>query len=178
MNIEQGRHFGSANLWSSGTGFARLPIHEVRPTDIWADTGKKLRYLLREAGSIGKVGSGRKDSDMTRSRLALAALVAFTAFGAVSSAQAQYYPYPPQRPYYGPNPYGGYVQPNPYGGYVQPNPYGGGYYAPRRPVIIGNICVTSRGACRTRPRQEGALCGCNIPGFGPKQGNVAADPNF
>jgi hypothetical protein len=112
---------------------------------------------------------------MTRKRLEWAALAAVMALGSVSAAQAQYYPYPPpQRPYYGPGPYYG---PNPYGGYPQPNPYGG-YYQPRRPVVIGNICYTSRGACQSRPVPEGTLCRCIIPGFGRKEGNVIADPRF
>jgi hypothetical protein len=159
------------------------------PDNNWADTGKKLRYLLSAVGSIAKASPGRKDFDMARTRLALAALVALTALGAASSAQAQYYPYPGPQPYYGPNPYGGppvprnpygYVQPNPYGGgYVRPDPYGGGYYGPpRRRVVIGNICVTSRGACQSRPVPEGTLCRCIIPGFGRKQGNVVADSRF
>ncbi len=37
----------------------------------------------------------------------------------------------------------------------------------------GAICVTSRGACRiSLPLVSGAACRCDIPGFGPKRGNV------
>jgi hypothetical protein len=104
---------------------------------------------------------------MRRSLLALAGLVA----SAMPSA-AQYYPYPPQG-YYPPPPPRGYYQPDPYGrgGYRGPDPYGGGGYY-QRPVVIGNICYTSRGTCGTRPRPVQSPCGCNIPGFGPKRGAV------
>jgi hypothetical protein len=91
-------------------------------------------------------------------------LAALAVLGATAPASAQFYPYPPPpRPYYAPQPYYG---PGP--GYG----YGGGYY--QRPVVIGNICTTSRGDCRVRPSPEGAPCRCSIPGFGPKRGNVVA----
>jgi hypothetical protein len=49
-------------------------------------------------------------------------------------------------------------------------PYGRGYGRGGR---FGSVCVTSRGNCATIGRQErGELCGCSIPGFGPKRGNV------
>ncbi len=51
-------------------------------------------------------------------------------------------------------------------------------YAPRREfrsrrAQLGSICVTSRGSCDVGyavPIQSN--CRCNIPGFGPKRGNV------
>ena len=90
-------------------------------------------------------------------------------FASVTPTLAQYYPYPQPRPYYEPaqRPY---YQPNPY--------YGGGYYQPYRPVVIGNVCVTSRGSCQTRPRPENSPCGCNIPGFGPKRGAVVSQSGW
>lgn len=36
----------------------------------------------------------------------------------------------------------------------------------------GAICVTSRGNCRSYPAPYGAPCRCDIPGFGPKRGNI------
>jgi hypothetical protein len=90
---------------------------------------------------------------------------ALAVLGATGPAAAQFFPFPPPpppRPYYPPEQR--YYGPPP--GYG----YGGGYY--QRPVVIGNICTTSRGDCPTRPRPEGSPCGCNIPGFGPKRGAV------
>ncbi len=86
------------------------------------------------------------------------------AFATATPALAQYYPYPPQR-YYEPRPR--YVEPGWGGGWR-----GGGYY--QQPVIYGNICITSRGNCRTQPLPNGAPCRCFIPGFGPKRGNIQA----
>jgi hypothetical protein len=97
-------------------------------------------------------------------------LLVTTAFGVSTPAIAQYYyPYAPPPPprYYQPNPY---VQPNPYS---QRGPWGGGYYY-QRPVPLGNVCVTSRGSCRTRTQPANSPCGCNIPGFGPKRGAIIA----
>jgi hypothetical protein len=98
-------------------------------------------------------------------------------------AFAQYYPaYPPPgstgyitpRPYYGERPY--YAPPPVY----RPRPRRqwddgayGGYYAPPR-VAYGNVCITSRGNCRTPPLPDQSPCRCNIPGFGLKRGNVLA----
>jgi hypothetical protein len=73
------------------------------------------------------------------------------------------YPPPPPRyrQRYG-EPYGGYERP--YGGYERH-----GY----RQRAYGGVCVTSRGACETPgPTPVGARCRCDIPGFGPKRGNV------
>jgi hypothetical protein len=99
----------------------------------------------------------------------IAMLAALAVIGATAPAAAQFYPYPPpQREYYQPAPQPYYSPRQGYGyGYG-----GGGYY--QRPVVIGDICQTSRGDCRTRPAQEGANCRCNIPGFGPKRGNIIA----
>lgn len=36
----------------------------------------------------------------------------------------------------------------------------------------GSICVTSRGTCVSRPAPFGSQCGCDIPGFGPKRGQI------
>ena len=102
--------------------------------------------------------------------------VAIMAAGFAASAapaSAQYYPYPPpQREYYGPR---DYYEPR------RPPPRrwddDGGYYR-RQPVIYGNLCVTSRGNCRTQPLPNNASCSCFIPGFGPKRGNILARPGW
>jgi hypothetical protein len=92
--------------------------------------------------------------------LAAAGIVATAA-----PALAQYYPYPPPpRPYYQPHPH------------YRPDPYGGGYYQPYRRPVIGNLCVTSRGNCYTRPRPADSSCTCEIPGFGLKRGAILS-PN-
>jgi hypothetical protein len=94
--------------------------------------------------------------------ITIALLAAVTVFADSRPSEAQYYPYPPPpRPYYQPNPYDD-----------------GGYYRRQRPVVIGDICITSRGSCRTRPRPENSSCGCDIPGFGPKRGAVVARPGW
>ena len=36
----------------------------------------------------------------------------------------------------------------------------------------GSICVTARGNCRTRPAPFNASCGCEVPGFGFKRGQI------
>jgi hypothetical protein len=100
------------------------------------------------------------------------ALFAAAALAAtVLPAAAQYYPVPPQGGYYPPQ--GGYYRPRPPPGYYRPDPYGGYGYR-QRPVIMGNICYTSRGSCPTRPRPAESPCTCMIPGFGPKRGGVVA----
>ncbi|MGL4637363.1 MAG: hypothetical protein ACRCWF_15380 [Beijerinckiaceae bacterium] len=97
--------------------------------------------------------------------------IALVALGLVSGlvpAAAQYYPYPPQRPHYYEPP------PRPY---YRQDPYG--WDAPRyRPVVVGNICYTSRGSCRTRPAPEESPCRCDIPGFGLKRGAIVARPQW
>jgi hypothetical protein len=99
---------------------------------------------------------------MTIRKIAAAIVAACVLASSVTPAMAQFYPYPqpPQRPYYGP-------------GY-DPRFGGQDYYSPRR-VPFGNVCETSRGACRSRPAPEGSRCRCNIPGFGPKRGNIVLD---
>jgi hypothetical protein len=103
-------------------------------------------------------------------------LFAFAALAAASApALAQYYPVPG-----GPAP-GYYIERDYYRPVPRPRPQyrppyqewgGGGYY--QRPVAFGNVCVTSRGNCRTRPRPEQTPCSCNIPGFGLKRGAIYA----
>ena len=103
---------------------------------------------------------------MKRSVLALGMGTVFGLLASAAPSFAQYYPYPQPRPYYEP-------APRPY---YQPSPYGGGYYQPYRPPVIGNLCVTSRGNCYTRPRPANSSCACEIPGFGLKRGAILS-PN-
>jgi hypothetical protein len=92
--------------------------------------------------------------------LALAAL-AGAAILSAATANAQYY-----EPYGRPPPGYGYDRPPPPYGYERPRyGYGGG----RR---IGDMCVTSRGSCETRPSPRGAPCRCYFDGFGEKRGNI------
>lgn len=103
--------------------------------------------------------------------LAAAAVMAAGFAASAAPASAQYYPYPPPREYYGPR---DYYEPR------RPPPRrwdDGGYYRPQ-PVIYGNLCVTSRGNCRTQPLPNNASCRCFIPGFGPKRGNILARPGW
>lgn len=52
-------------------------------------------------------------------------------------------------------------------------------YEPRpRPMMMGNLCVTSRGNCYTRPSPNQSPCACNIPGFGVKRGAILAQPRY
>ncbi|KAA2237471.1 hypothetical protein [Salinarimonas soli] len=44
---------------------------------------------------------------------------------------------------------------------------------PRRAGRFGQACETSRGTCYVNPQPIGSRCRCDIPGFGPKRGNVA-----
>jgi hypothetical protein len=89
-----------------------------------------------------------------------------TLLAASAPATAQYYPYPPQGGYYQADPWG---RPPP-----RPGWGGGGGYYNERPVSFGNVCVTSRGNCRSRPRPEQSPCSCFIEGFGPKRGAIIA----
>jgi hypothetical protein len=133
-----------------------------------------MRYPLEEGHSIaihqdeniivwlsGFIHLYSKEFVMTIQKLAAAAVAGFTLFSSITPAMAQYYPYPqpPQRPYYG-------------GPGYDPRYGGQEYYSPRRRVVLGEICETSRGACQIRPSPEGSRCRCNIPGFGPKRGAV------
>lgn len=36
----------------------------------------------------------------------------------------------------------------------------------------GRVCVTARGNCITRPAPFNTPCGCEVPGFGFKRGNI------
>lgn len=88
------------------------------------------------------------------------AIVAAAAVLPAFTADAQYYdPYrrPPPPPY-------GYDRPPP-----PPPPYG---YDRPRPRRFGDMCVTSRGECETRPSPINAPCRCYIEGFGEKRGAV------
>lgn len=79
------------------------------------------------------------------------------------AASAQYYdPYRPRPPRY-----------DPYDGprYDRPPPRDWRYHRPR-PRPMGQVCVTSRGACNSYPAPVGAPCQCNVPGFGRKRGNI------
>ncbi|MCC0805565.1 hypothetical protein FPV16_04900 [Methylobacterium sp. W2] len=109
---------------------------------------------------------------------ALTALAATTALGlGQSQAQVQFridegYDRSP----YGRSPYGddrgrGYDR---YDGYARP--YEDGERRPLPPRYgrqrMGSVCVTSRGNCPAYPSPIQSPCRCDIPGFGPKRGNV------
>jgi hypothetical protein len=104
---------------------------------------------------------------MTFQKIAAAVIVGCALVSSVAPAMAQFFPFPPPppRPYYEP----GYDRPR-----YDPRFGGQEYYSPRR-VPFGNVCETSRGACRTRPAPEGNPCRCNIPGFGPKRGSIVLE---
>ena len=38
----------------------------------------------------------------------------------------------------------------------------------------GSVCVTARGNCVTRPAPFNSPCGCEIPGFGFKRGQIGS----
>ena len=83
------------------------------------------------------------------------------------SAGAQYYD-----PYRAPPPYG-YDRPRyderPRYDYDRPRYDNDRPYRARR---FGDMCVTSRGECSTRPSPINAPCRCYIDGFGEKRGAV------
>lgn len=58
-----------------------------------------------------------------------------------------------------PPPYGAYDRPR----YRDPD-------APRR--WDDSLCITSRGTCPAPDRPPGAPCGCEVPGFGYKRGQI------
>lgn len=93
---------------------------------------------------------------------------------AAQPAAAQYYYDPYGRPaprYYQPEPDfwdDGYRAPP---RYRRPPPPGYGHY-PQQRQRVGQVCITSRGACQTHPMPVGAGCRCYIDGFGPKRGNI------
>lgn len=108
--------------------------------------------------------------------LAAAAIATVGIIAAAAPAAAQYYPYPPQREYYGPR---GYDGPRDYGRRPPREWQEREYYRPRpRPVAFGNLCVTSRGNCRTQPMPAQSPCQCFIPGFGAKRGAILARPVY
>jgi hypothetical protein len=43
---------------------------------------------------------------------------------------------------------------------------------PERRRWRDGVCVTARGTCLTRPAPPDAPCGCDIPGFGYKRGQI------
>ena len=53
-----------------------------------------------------------------------------------------------------------------------PPRYDDGYGYRQQRQAMGRVCVTSRGACGTRPAPYGASCQCYIEGFGRKRGNI------
>ncbi|WCS23187.1 hypothetical protein LOK46_18640 [Methylobacterium sp. NMS14P] len=90
----------------------------------------------------------------------------------------------PDRDVYAPPPPGGRIPPLPaddgYGRDPPPPPLDDAYdlppprwrhrVAPRR--WDDSVCVTARGTCLTRPAPPNAPCGCTIPGFGYKRGQI------
>jgi hypothetical protein len=48
-----------------------------------------------------------------------------------------------------------------------------GRYRYERPLWRDSVCVTARGTCVTAPAPPNAPCGCEIPGFGYKRGQIA-----
>ena len=98
-------------------------------------------------------------------KLALTAIAGGCLLAAAAPASAQYY-----EPYGRPPPPYGYERrpPPPDGYYRRPGPPEG-YQRERR---FGQVCVTSRGTCGTRPGPIGISCRCDIPGFGPKRGSI------
>ncbi|HRK24348.1 MAG TPA: hypothetical protein PLQ11_05280 [Beijerinckiaceae bacterium] len=111
-------------------------------------------------------------------RFVLAAASVLILATAAGTASAQYYdpyrPAPPRYdPYDGPRGYDPYDRPrrvDPYR-YDRPPPRDWGYRPPRRQPM-GNVCVTSRGACNSYLTPIGTGCRCNIPGFGLKRGTI------
>jgi hypothetical protein len=112
-------------------------------------------------------------------RIAFAAVTVLTVAAGLGQAQAQVPHYPDDgynRPTYDRSPYGddrprGYDR---YDGYARP--YDDGERRPLPPRYgrqrMGSVCVTSRGTCPAYPSPIQAPCRCDIPGFGPKRGNV------
>lgn len=108
-------------------------------------------------------------------RLTLAIVAAATVLPALSAGAQYYDPY--RRP--APPPYGYDRPPPPPYGYDRPPPPPYGYDRPRyderpgyRARRFGEMCVTSRGGCRTRPSPINSSCRCYIEGFGEKRGAV------
>ncbi|ACA17079.1 conserved hypothetical protein [Methylobacterium sp. 4-46] len=98
--------------------------------------------------------------------MTLAALAALTLGGGIAPALAQYYG-------------DGYDRPRRREfreEYERPRRGPEGYYYGRERALrregFGRICVTARGNCPTRPGPINAPCGCEIPGFGLKRGQI------
>lgn len=100
----------------------------------------------------------------------LIAVAALIGAGLVAApATAQYYGPGYDRPPpsdYGPRRYRDRDEDDDYDRGPRGRPYG------RPDPRFGNTCVTSRGACPTRPAPRNAPCGCEVPGFGFKRGAV------
>lgn len=47
-----------------------------------------------------------------------------------------------------------------------------GRFRDARPLWRDSVCVTARGTCVTAPAPPNAPCGCEIPGFGYKRGQI------
>lgn len=108
-------------------------------------------------------------------RLSLVALASVTLLGSLPAGAQYYDPYraPPRGEYYERGPRrdfdDGYRRPRYDDERRRPRYDDERSYRPQR--SRGGICVTSRGTCESfAPR--GANCRCDIPGFGPKRGNV------
>ncbi|HZH11452.1 MAG TPA: hypothetical protein VEZ24_13905 [Microvirga sp.] len=117
-------------------------------------------------------------------------LVALAALTLAAPASAQYYGSPYSSPSYEeewrPSPRYDYDRPR-YGYRPRQDYYDQDYGGERRVYRYerprhewrrqaqryGNVCVTSRGSCE-HPQSYplGAKCRCDIPGFGPKRGNI------
>ncbi|MEE7438559.1 hypothetical protein [Methylobacterium oryzae] len=89
----------------------------------------------------------------------------------------------PDRDLYAPPPPGGRPPPPPaddgYGWRPPPPPVDDAYdrRGPRWRGDFGrqwddSVCVTARGTCRVRPGPPDAPCGCEIPGFGYRRGQI------
>jgi hypothetical protein len=89
----------------------------------------------------------------------------------------------PDRDLYAPPPPGGRPPPPPaddgYGWRPPPAPVDDAYdrRGPRWRGDFGrpwddSVCVTARGTCRVRPGPPDAPCGCEIPGFGYRRGQI------
>jgi len=90
----------------------------------------------------------------------------------------------PDRDDYAPPPPGGRPPPPPaddgYGWRPPPPPPLDDAYDRRGPRWRGDfgrrwddsVCVTARGTCTVRPAPPDAPCGCDIPGFGYKRGQI------
>ncbi len=105
-------------------------------------------------------------ADGVGNMLAIVTLV-FSALVTMTSAQAQYYGYPPY----------GYRPPPPllYGfgppivEFDYPPPR---LYAPRPVQDMSNVCETPRGGCEITLAPRGSSCRCFFKGSGPKAGVV------